>query len=117
MPKADGSVVIQTSMDISKADKELDKLQRNIEKTEEKLNKATRGRNEAESAAILDEQQLKEENRRLDELKAKLAELREAAKGRHGDEGAKAQIFLWQETRKGGNRQWLNMSLFPFRQF
>lgn len=92
MPKADGSVVIQTSMDISKADKELDKLQRNIEKTEEKLNKATRGRNEAESAAILDEQQLKEENRRLDELKAKLAELREAAKGRHGDEGAKAQI-------------------------
>ena len=92
MPKADGSVVIQTSMDISKADKELDKLQRNIEKTEEKLNKATQNRDAAQKQEVIQGAELDEEKRKLDELKQKLQEVRDAAKGKGGSSAAKAEL-------------------------
>lgn len=80
MQKADGSIVIKTSIDISKAEKDLSKLRGGIEDTERDIEKTRRKRAEANKNASIFGEQLDAENAKLKEMESRLKEIRAIAK-------------------------------------
>lgn len=73
MPKSDGSVVIGVDMNVTEADKKLNKLQQNINKLEQELNEQATDKSAVVAELERAAHAARETEKRVDELKAKLA--------------------------------------------
>lgn len=80
MPRADGSILISTSIDVSRAEKDLAKLKDSISKTESELEEMSQERSEAQEKSIFSAAELDAEKAKLEEMKRQLAEIRAIAR-------------------------------------
>lgn len=89
--KADGSVIIEAKMDISRADKDLGKLKKKIETTESDINELEKEREKTENEGVFKAAELDAEKRKLAEMKRELQEMRAVSKDKTYSEGARAE--------------------------
>lgn len=100
MPKADGSILINTKIDVSQAEKDLAKLKSSIEKTETEVEELTEDKKKAEEESVFSAAELDAEKEKLEKLKKELSEIRAISKDTTLSlsvrEEAKAQIPVQQ---------------------
>lgn len=95
MPKADGSVIIKASTDISKAESDLAKLKKEIEKTEAEIY-------EGEQRKAPLEKKLEDISRKADIAAEKLYQMKNAPAGTYSSE----EIKMQEETLRGHQAHW-----------
>lgn len=98
---ADGSVVIDVNMDVSKAEKQLGKLTNDIEKREKEIQDLTQKRDAAKEKSVFDAAKLDAEKAKLQEIKDRLQDIRNMSKDKSFSleqrESYKAQIPALQQ--------------------
>lgn len=80
MPKVDGSVIIDTNIDVSQAEKDLAKLKGEIKKTEAEIEEMEVSRNSAKEKSVFSADELFKEELKLEEMKKTLQDIQAAAK-------------------------------------
>ena len=78
--RADGSVVIKANVDVSAAEKQLEKMKTSIQKTEKEIEDISSEKSEAQEKSVFSAAELDAEKAKLAELKKQLEEIRSVAK-------------------------------------
>lgn len=91
MPKADGSVIIDTSINVSQAEKDLAKLKGEIKKTEAEIEEIEASRASAKEKSVFSVDELFKEELKLEEMKKTLQDIQATAKDTSFSQSARAE--------------------------